>query len=82
MTDNAWRNPEELPLEELQRAMATSAGDGQIDDETGGDAGAEAEAERRRKWQAEHPPGHGDPPVDTEEGRRVRPSPDGHTGPA
>ncbi|MFC7550398.1 hypothetical protein [Plantactinospora sp. GCM10030261] len=45
MTDNdraVWRDEEQLPLSDLERAMATSAEDGQVDDVTGNDAGAEA----------------------------------------
>ena len=45
MTDpdeGRWRDEQELPLADLTRAMATYSADGQVDDETGGDAGAEA----------------------------------------
>ena len=43
MTDNeaAWRDEDKLPLDELNRAMATYSSDGQLDDVTGNDAGAE-----------------------------------------
>jgi hypothetical protein len=43
MTDDGmWRDERRLPLDELTAAMATNASDGQVDDETGGDAGSEA----------------------------------------
>ena len=41
MTDGVWRDEERLPVDELDRAMATYSADGQVDDETGNDAGAE-----------------------------------------
>ncbi len=41
MTDEPWRDEERLPVEELNRAMATYSADGQVDDVTGNDAGAE-----------------------------------------
>jgi hypothetical protein len=44
MTDDAvWRDEERLPVDELNRAMATYSADGQVDDLTGNDAGAEEE---------------------------------------
>lgn len=42
MNDGVWRDEEKLPVEELNRAMATYSADGQVDDGTGNDAGAEA----------------------------------------
>jgi hypothetical protein len=42
MTDEPWRDEERLPVDELNRAMATYSADGQVDDVTGNDAGAEA----------------------------------------
>ncbi|MGW4463503.1 hypothetical protein [Micromonospora sp. NBC_01796] len=45
MTDNdssVWRDDERLPLRDLERAMGASTGDGQVDDMTGNEAGAEA----------------------------------------
>jgi hypothetical protein len=84
--DGVWRDPDRLPLSELDRALATNASDGQLDDPTGGDAGAEqkfGDAERMV------PPGggrdradHRDPDPDSERGRRQRPSFEGHSGPA
>ncbi len=41
MTDGVWRDEERLPVDELNRAMATYSADGQVDDATGNDAGAE-----------------------------------------
>ena len=38
-TPGVWRDEERLPLEELTKAVATSADDGQKDDLTGNDAG-------------------------------------------
>ncbi|MEJ3744740.1 hypothetical protein WEI85_15770 [Actinomycetes bacterium KLBMP 9797] len=67
-----WRDEEKLPLEELERAVATSAQDGQVDDVTGNDAGAEAAF------------GHGPDAADEDQDvaeRAHRPSPTGRTGP-
>ncbi|GAA1762989.1 hypothetical protein [Luedemannella helvata] len=75
----AWRDENRLPLSELDQAMATYSQDGQVDDATGGDAGAEA-YEVEVEAEAEAEAGHdGDPDPDSEEGRRLRPSPDGTT---
>lgn len=41
--DNAWRDPDHLPLDDLTDAMAVFSADGQMDDVTGGDASAEEE---------------------------------------
>jgi hypothetical protein len=41
MTDGVWRDEERLPTAELSRAMATYSADGQVDDVSGNDAGAE-----------------------------------------
>jgi hypothetical protein len=93
-----WRDEAELPLSELSQAMASYSADGQVDDATGGDAGAEEEfGEEPVESAAEvvdglpsgersagSPPAgdrSGDPDPDSEEGRRLRPSPDGHPGP-
>jgi hypothetical protein len=77
--DGAWRDPQRLPLADLDRAMATYSADGQVDDATGGDAGAEeaypAEEERFAAV------GEDDPDPDSEEGRRLRPPFTGRTGP-
>ncbi|MFC6023093.1 hypothetical protein ACFP2T_43945 [Plantactinospora solaniradicis] len=89
MTDNdrhVWRDEERLPLRELERAMSSSTPDGQVDDVTGNDAGAESAF------------GHGpeaaeeDLPADTRAGedraaqttddqRQYRPSTTGRSGP-
>jgi hypothetical protein len=77
-----WRDPQRLPLSELDEAMATYSQDGQADDLTGADAGAEEEfghgpipvdEDERDPATVES----GDPPPDSEAGRRLRPSPDG-----
>ena len=75
-----WRDERELPLADLTQAMGVYSTDGQRDDLTGNDAGAEDEfgdqpfavtAEERDS----------DPDPDTEEGRALRPSPEGRSGP-
>ncbi|MEV6842811.1 hypothetical protein [Actinoplanes sp. NPDC051411] len=74
-----WRDERSLPLSELTRAMASNAQDGQIDDLTGEDAGAEREyghgahAEDRAIEQGEGR----DPRPTSEAGSSLRPSPDG-----
>jgi len=78
--DGGWRAEDELPLAELDRAMATYSAAGQVDDPTGGDAGAE-ETFGHEPPAETAPPGP-DPDPDSEEGRRLRPSPEGHSGPA
>jgi hypothetical protein len=67
--DGVWRDPERTSLEELSDAVGVYSADGQVDDATGGEAGAEQEF------------GHGPRPAG-EEGHRSRPSPEGRTGPA
>jgi hypothetical protein len=42
-TEGVWRDEEALPQSELTQAMATYSQDGQVDDLTGEDAGAEEE---------------------------------------
>ncbi|HEX6074103.1 MAG TPA: hypothetical protein VFZ32_02440 [Micromonosporaceae bacterium] len=72
--EGVWRDESRVPLADLDRAMGGYSADGQVDDDTGGDAGAEAEF-GEDAW-----PGAGgrrDPDPDTEEGRRLRPSPGG-----
>jgi hypothetical protein len=76
----SWRDEKRLPLSELNQAMASYSADGQVDDATGGDAGAE-QAGLDRAGRARAGAGGGDPDPDSEEGRRLRPSPDGRTGP-
>jgi hypothetical protein len=71
--DALWRDERELPITDLDRAMATYSFDGQVDDSTGGDASAVDPA----------PPEHEDtdPDPTSVAGRRVHPTPDGRTGP-
>ena len=45
--DGVWRDEEKLPLAELNRAVATSADDGQTDDLSGNDAGIEETLDAR-----------------------------------
>ncbi|WP_213450506.1 hypothetical protein [Rhizomonospora bruguierae] len=91
-SDGVWRDERRLPLSELDKAVATSAGEGQTDDVTGSDAGAEAAfghapgvaggpAEGGLDLDDEPPTGDRDPDPDTELGRRLRPSTTGRTGP-
>jgi hypothetical protein len=68
-----WRDERELPISDLNAAMATNAFDGQVDDATGGDASA------AQPQVPEHE--DTDPDPTSVAGRRVRPSPDGRTGP-
>lgn len=74
-----WRDPESLPLAELDRALATYSSDGQADDVTGEDAGAEEEFGDEPWALRDHE--RGDPDPTSVEGRRLRPSPEGRTGP-
>ena len=74
--DNAvWRDEEKLPVSELSAAMASSDTDGQHDDETGHDMGAEQAF--GHGTQAEGTPG----PDATDPHRAARPSTTGRTGP-
>ena len=41
--EGVWRSESRLPLADLDRAMGSYSADGQVDDASGGDAGAEAE---------------------------------------
>jgi hypothetical protein len=65
-------DPNRQYLEELSDAMGVYSADGQVDDATGGDAGAEEEFGHGRRPRP-------DPSVEPEQ--RRRPSPDGRTGP-
>ncbi|MFS8498211.1 MAG: hypothetical protein FWJ70_08205 [Micromonosporaceae bacterium] len=76
-----WRNHSRLPLAELDRALATYAADGQVDDLGGGDASAEVAEFADQPWPGPTAEGE-EPDPDSEEGRRLRPSPEGRTGPA
>lgn len=84
MTDDdraVWRDEERLPLSELEKAVATPAGDGESDDATGNDSGAEGEfghgpvAADGRRDRADR----GREPTDP--GRPYRPSTTGRSGP-
>jgi hypothetical protein len=72
-----WRDEKKVPLSELNRAMGTYSADGQVDDASGGDVGAEETVERID----DQVPTDRDPDPDSEQGRRIRPTPDGHPGP-
>jgi hypothetical protein len=78
-----WRDEERTPLRDLDRALATYSSDGQADDVTGGDAGAEQEfGHDAVAGQAGLSGGDpGDPDPTSEEGRRLRPSFEGRSGP-
>lgn len=77
-TDGVWRDEEKLPLTELSRAMAMSPGDGQVDDESGNDAGAvQAEEELRREVDETQ----GEPDPHSAAGRALRPDFTGPSGP-
>jgi hypothetical protein len=75
-----WRDEKRIPLAELTKAMAGFSFDAQVDDTTGGDASAE-DAFGHEAWTPDEPSGDHDPDADTEEGRRLRPSPEGRSGP-
>lgn len=70
--EGLWRDEEQVPLDELNRAMATSTTEGQADDPTGGEAGP---AERYSD-ELTHDPAAG------VEGGPQKPSPEGRSGPA
>ncbi|GIH12851.1 hypothetical protein [Rugosimonospora africana] len=72
-----WRDEKKVPLSELDQAMAVYSADGQVDDASGGEVGAQQTIEQVDR----EVPAEGDPDPDTEQGRRVRPTPDGHPGP-
>jgi hypothetical protein len=58
--EGVWRDESRTPLSELGDAMATSSADGQVDDVTGNDAGAEeafGEAERTQPTPRPSPDG-------------------------
>ena len=82
MTDEGvWRDEERLPLADLAEAMATSSLDGQADDATGSDAGAEGEFGHDAVAGGRPAARDGDPDPTSAEGRSVRPSTTGRTGP-
>ncbi|MFB9236812.1 hypothetical protein ACFFWC_14830 [Plantactinospora siamensis] len=91
MTDNdprVWRDEERLPLSELDQAIATSPGDGQVDDATGNDAGEESafghgpvatDEEHTSSTEPDAQDDSGRDPTDRD--RPFRPSTTGRTGP-
>lgn len=93
MTDNderVWRDEKRLSLTELDRAVARSASDGQSDDVTGEEAGAESafghgpEAEPEDPYQrrlSQPAGGRADEETATDPQRAYRPSTTGRTGP-
>ncbi|MFY1632657.1 hypothetical protein ACN27F_05090 [Solwaraspora sp. WMMB335] len=75
-TDGVWRDEQRLPLRDLDRAVAPAALDGEFDDVTGNEAGAEEEF------------GNGPEPADrggthraSDPHRAYRPSTTGRNGP-
>lgn len=77
-TDGVWRDEEKLPLSELTRAMAMSPGDGQVDDESGNDAGmVQADEDVDREVDGTK----GEPDPHSTAGRALRPDFTGRTGP-
>ncbi|BCJ67773.1 hypothetical protein [Polymorphospora rubra] len=80
MTDETWRDEQRLPLKELSEAMASWDTDGQLDDVTGNDAGAEAAfGHDAAAEELESTPA--DRERLTDEQRAHRPSTTGRTGP-
>ncbi|GAB3141287.1 hypothetical protein GCM10027290_13780 [Micromonospora sonneratiae] len=84
MTDNdpaVWRDEERLPLRELERAMGSSASDGEVDDFTGNEAGAESAFGHAPEAADERPDRTGRGRDMTDDERAYRPSTTGRTGP-
>jgi hypothetical protein len=81
--ERAWRDEERLPLSELERAMGAAASDGEVDDVTGSDAGAESAFGHGAEPADTPPAGHGTNGGRemTDNQRRYRPSTTGRTGP-
>ncbi len=75
-----WRDEKKVPLSELDQAMAVYSADGQVDDASGGDVGDERAIEQVDREVSDLPPDR-DPDPTSAEGRRIRPTPDGHSGP-
>ncbi len=76
----SWGDEKGLPLSELNQAMATYSADGQVDDASGEDAGIQEALDHPDRGRPDAAAG-GDPDPVSEEGRRLRPTPDGHPGP-
>jgi hypothetical protein len=84
MTDNdssVWRDDEHLPLRELERAMGAAANDGEVDDVTGNDAGAESAYGHGAEAADGQPTSPADRAEMTDPERAYRPSTTGRTGP-
>jgi hypothetical protein len=89
MTDNdrhVWRDEERLPLRDLERAMSSSTPDGQVDDVTGNDAGAESAFGHGPEATEEDLPANARAGEDratqtTDDQRQYRPSTTGRSGP-
>ncbi|WP_329109168.1 hypothetical protein OG792_10685 [Micromonospora sp. NBC_01699] len=84
MTDNdssVWRDDERLPLRDLERAMGASTGDGQVDDTTGNDAGAESAYGHGAEAADGRPSAEVDREEMTDPDRAYRPSTTGRNGP-
>ncbi|WP_192772304.1 hypothetical protein [Plantactinospora soyae] len=89
MTDNdghVWRDEERLPLRDLERAMSSSTPDGQVDDVTGNDAGAESAFGHGPEADSDEPPADSRAARDrasqtTDDQRQYRPSTTGRSGP-
>jgi hypothetical protein len=74
--DGVWRDEQRLPLSELTRAIAAPANDGEVDDATGSEAGAES------VYGHDALPRDDEPDRQAGEDPRERPSTTGRTGPA
>ncbi|MEV4628558.1 hypothetical protein AB0J90_20040 [Micromonospora sp. NPDC049523] len=85
MTDNdssVWRDDERLPLRDLERAMGASTPDGQVDDMTGNDAGAESTFGNGAEADDVLPADEADREEMTDPQRAYRPSTTGRNGPS
>ena len=83
MTDNdrsRWRDEERLPLQDLDRAIARSANEGEVDDATGGEVGPESAFGHDAEPAQPTAPSERDAMTDPE--RAHRPSTTGRTGPS
>jgi hypothetical protein len=83
---HVWRDEDRTPLSELERAMSSSTPDGQVDDVTGNDAGAESAFGHGPEAADDELPA-GSPDAEkraeqtTDDQRRYRPSTTGRSGP-
>jgi hypothetical protein len=76
-----WRDEQRLPLTDLERALASPAGDGEVDDATGNDAGAESAFGHGPEAADGNPEPAPDGREMTDAQRAYRPSTTGRTGP-